>query len=493
MLQILQAAFADQVNAGFTVLILVLAALALVGGRLQDGPLVRLSQQAPATLTAVGVLGTFVGILLGLLDFDVNDISASVPRLLDGMKTAFVTSVVGTGSGIAVKLINEVIGRPAIPTEAQGVEDVITALNGLQAEAVKSRQEMLAGLDRIRVSLTGDAESSLVTQLQRLRTDVTDEIKAGRRENAEQMAAITTEIRTISTTLAENTSKAFIQALEVAIRDFNNQLTEQFGENFKQLNLAVGKLLEWQEAYRQQMIANAEALREGADGIQAVRDGVEAISAQAGAMVQAAADMAALLDGMGKTRAELDARLAAFQGMAAAATTAMPIIQTQLEALTTSFAREVEQATKSATATNEAARQAQVKQTTMLEELGKGYDRLREDAAKVGDDLRAGAAQAGEELRTTLGKVVEEVQRTSAESVRTIGETLRRTVDTEFDRIAKGLEGQIRQVDDAMMKELEKALESMGSNLVSLTGKFVDDYRLITSSLRDAAEGLHRP
>lgn len=408
------------------------------------------------------------------------------------MKTAFVTSVVGTGCGIAVKLINEVIGRPTLPREARGVEDVIAALNGLQAEAAQTRQEVSAGLDRVRVSLTGDAESSLVTQLQRLRTDVTDEIKSSRRANSENMVSITEEIRKISTTLAENTSKAFIEALETAIRDFNKQISEQFGENFKHLNIAVGKLLEWQEAYRNQMIANAAALREGADGIQAARGGLEAITVQASALVRAAEDMASLLDGLSKTRADLDARLTAFKDMAAAATTAMPTIRAQLEELTTSFAREVEQATKRATTITEAALQAQTKQTAMLEEIGKGYERLRDDAAQVGNDLREGAKRAGDDLRTALGKTIEEVQRTSAESIRTVGETLRRTVDTEFDRIAKGLEGQVRQVNDAMTKELDKALEAMGTNLVSLTGKFVDDYRLVTNSLRDAAEVLRR-
>ncbi len=50
--------------------------------------------------------------------------------------------------------------------------------------------------------------------------------------------------------MAENNSKAFIQALEEVIKDFNNKITEQFGDNFKQLNLAVGALLTWQENYK---------------------------------------------------------------------------------------------------------------------------------------------------------------------------------------------------------------------------------------------------
>jgi len=41
--------------------------------------------------------------------------------------------------------------------------------------------------------------------------------------------------------MAENNSKALIEALQEVIRDFNAKINEQFGENFKQLNEAVGK------------------------------------------------------------------------------------------------------------------------------------------------------------------------------------------------------------------------------------------------------------
>ena len=43
-----------------------------------------------------------------------------------------------------------------------------------------------------------------------------------------------------------------IAALKTVIQDFNNNLTEQFGENFKQLNTAVLELVTWQENYKQQ-------------------------------------------------------------------------------------------------------------------------------------------------------------------------------------------------------------------------------------------------
>ncbi|MBE6457530.1 MAG: hypothetical protein E7011_01845 [Alphaproteobacteria bacterium] len=49
----------------------------------------------------LGMLGTFVGILLGLLDFNVKNPGESLPTLLGGLTTAFLTSIVGVGlSGI---------------------------------------------------------------------------------------------------------------------------------------------------------------------------------------------------------------------------------------------------------------------------------------------------------------------------------------------------------------------------------------------------------
>ena len=46
---------------------------------------------APNMLTSLGILGTFVGIVVGLIGFDVNAIDASIGTLLAGLKTAFIT------------------------------------------------------------------------------------------------------------------------------------------------------------------------------------------------------------------------------------------------------------------------------------------------------------------------------------------------------------------------------------------------------------------
>jgi methyl-accepting chemotaxis protein len=55
-------------------------------------------------IVSLGVLGTFVGIAIGLYHFDASDIKTSMPYLLDGLKTAFITSGVGIFFSIIISI-----------------------------------------------------------------------------------------------------------------------------------------------------------------------------------------------------------------------------------------------------------------------------------------------------------------------------------------------------------------------------------------------------
>jgi methyl-accepting chemotaxis protein len=119
-------------------------------------------------IVSLGVLGTFVGIAIGLFHFDVTDIKTSMPLLLDGLKTAFITSGIGIFFSIIISIL-----KP---------------------------------------------------------------IKANKSET--------------------------LEALETVVKDFNQNLTEQFGDNFKQLNESVKSMITWQENYKIQIVKSEESLSE---------------------------------------------------------------------------------------------------------------------------------------------------------------------------------------------------------------------------------------
>lgn len=117
-------------------------------------------------IVSLGVLGTFIGIAMGLYHFDVTDIKTSMPFLLNGLKTAFITSGVGIFFSIIISIYR--------PVQSQ-------------------KSEML-------------------------------------------------------------------NALETVVKDFNKNLTTQFGDNFKQLNESVKAMTVWQNNYKTQIVKSEESL-----------------------------------------------------------------------------------------------------------------------------------------------------------------------------------------------------------------------------------------
>lgn len=69
----------------------------------------------------------------------------------------------------------------------------------------------------------------------------------------QQFDRLNTTLEDFSKRLAEDSTKAIVEALENVVKDFNKNLTEQFGENFKQLNSAVTDLVVWQKQYKDEL------------------------------------------------------------------------------------------------------------------------------------------------------------------------------------------------------------------------------------------------
>jgi len=72
---------------------------------------VRLAEMTPGILTSLGILGTFLGLVLGLSGLNLNAADTSVllaamQKLIGGMSTAFLTSIAGVIASIIFNLLN---------------------------------------------------------------------------------------------------------------------------------------------------------------------------------------------------------------------------------------------------------------------------------------------------------------------------------------------------------------------------------------------------
>jgi DNA anti-recombination protein RmuC len=168
----------------------------------------------PIILTMLGIFGCFLGIAIGLLQFNTENIQASVPSLLNGIKTSFWASIAGIGCALTIKARYQIFGLRRFKPEA-----------AVQGATIDDLARLLQSLHQ---SLAGKEDSTLLSQ-----------VKLLRQETGYGLKAVYSSLENYMEKMADNNSKALIEALKEVIRDFNAKINEQFGDNFKQLNLAV--------------------------------------------------------------------------------------------------------------------------------------------------------------------------------------------------------------------------------------------------------------
>lgn len=217
-----------------------------------------------SVIVSIGVLGTFIGIFLGLWQFDTQNISGSVPKLLEGLKLAFSTSIAGMGISIFLSLIQrkEITGGDdeiSILTEMSTKLNQLTHLENLGKEIsglrAESRDEQIQMRSHIEVGFKKNHQllSEIVTNdsIIQFRNEVHDEQLKARNFFESQFKKTNETLEKAIEILAEGATEEIIKALEKAMIDFNENLKETFGKDFEQLNKAVRKLLDWQENYKE--------------------------------------------------------------------------------------------------------------------------------------------------------------------------------------------------------------------------------------------------
>ncbi|MCX2779246.1 anti-phage ZorAB system protein ZorA [Microbulbifer thermotolerans] len=137
----------------------------------------RLLSATPTFLTAIGVLGTFVGLTLGLADIQVNadkidTLKSGVSTMINGAAVAFMTSVWGVGLSLVLNVIEKLVERsalnkirqlqqkidylyPRIPVERSLVQ--IEAASNETKEALQELHERIG--DRLQEAVSGVGDS----------------------------------------------------------------------------------------------------------------------------------------------------------------------------------------------------------------------------------------------------------------------------------------------------------------------------------------------
>ncbi|MEY8248314.1 MAG: hypothetical protein RPT11_07995 [Bermanella sp.] len=271
----------------------------------------RTAEAAPTILTSIGIFGTFLGVALGLSDFDTEHLQQSVPQLLGGLKTAFWSSIAGLLGALTIKF------RAVMDATHSEDNQAHTAnIDDLNNELIN-----------IYKALAGDEKQTLLQEFSLMRLEQ-------KRQNEDLIMAM----QHYQQEMVEANSKALIDALAVVMRDFNTKIDEQYGDNFKRLNESVGQMLQWQQQYKQQLIELADNQQSIGSAMQDASSAFANMVGHAESFNGISASLGNMLQGLNTQRDVLNQHLSGLAKLVNDAGEGLPKLEERMLFLTTGLA-----------------------------------------------------------------------------------------------------------------------------------------------------------
>ncbi|MDC1084868.1 MotA/TolQ/ExbB proton channel family protein [Pseudomonadales bacterium] len=427
--------------------------------------------EASTILTSLGVTGTFIGILIALQNFDLTEIASSIGQMLDGLKIAFVTSVLGISFSVFFQLFAPAPRRWGAERGQADEDDTDRSVNDLY-QVLKDSLQAHKDLSQ---KIGGENDDSLTGQIQKMRlsqVDFTKDLFVKIDDFAEQMAKGATE--------------QIIEALKNVITDFNNKLTEQFGENFKELNQAVFKLVEWQENYKRQLDELKMAFDLSVKAIERSKVALDEIAISSRSIPEAMDKLNPILETANRQISDLESHLTAFATMRDSAVAAIPEIQDHVKTLiddiasatvnTTNQVEELAGITQSTFATFEqTASTASTQLQTSTQDATNKVVGLATQISEKTAEITESMVTATEDIHSTISTGQQEIQASFIEMTRTI-------TDTQKDGAEK-----LRESLEANIGNLQTQFSEM---LVSITEKQNEAANQLTTSIKEGVDGI---
>lgn len=340
--------------------------------------LINFSSSVPQFLISLGILGTFYGIFLGLIEFNVTKINESILSLIDGLKLAFITSIVGIGSAILLRILKQIVPRKQEEQEEVTAEDIHFQLT----ELIKA--------------INSDSDTSLSSQIQKMRLETND--------NLNNLNKSFTEF---AEKMAESNTKSLIEAIEQVMKDFNTKINEQIGDNFKRLNEGVEKLVVWQDNYKNQMSEMIEQFTTASQGIEAAKNNLTEIANKMENLPKAAEDMKTLIETTQTQINDLDNKMSAFVEMKDKATNVMPDIEKKLTEMSENVSNLVTQMVTNLNASSQNLQENVQKQLQDMQLSSNTFnDFLKEAIKESTDNLNGQIKKLDDAMQEELSRVM---------------------------------------------------------------------------------------
>ncbi len=258
----------------------------------------------PSVFPTIGIFCTFLGVFLGLLNFDTANIQQSIPNLLNGLKLAFIGSMLGI---VGLFIFQKILAVVQKSIDSKNPTDELAALRSVRVELESMRRENIENTKLI-TKIFAEVVSEKVNVPMALLTQQIRELRENTNKNAQNLESafsklhesqknddnkilvelvglrqeqgasskksaentgqiisamssnnelIRNKFDEFSELLKKNNTEALVHVMEAATEQFNAQMKDLINrliqENFQELNNSVKSLNEWQKENKKQI------------------------------------------------------------------------------------------------------------------------------------------------------------------------------------------------------------------------------------------------
>lgn len=368
----------------------------------------------------------------------VSAIDTSMAKLQQGL-SAFtaVTESINKGFETTFNKLDKIIEI----SEKSGNNELSEQFKGFRADYKDDSNKTRELLQEMNTSIS----NNITEQFKNLRTELGDdnkEIISILNSNFEETNRCLNEA---VESLSKGATEEIVKALEQVIREFNEKLTEQFGENFKELNQAVFRLVEWQDNYKSALEQIEQQLQLTIISIQSTDSSLEKIS-------QRNQEIVSIYDKLGET-------IRAYDGQVQDVNTRLKeymSLNEQAKVMLSNIEKEVVDTSKN----------SQKAQEEILENTSK---KLEEHTKNIVGAIVLQLEDTQKSLTEISGKM-QGALTSQSESLAELSNKL-----PEHSAI---LNTRLEKASQDINDQLKRSLENMSSVLVGITGKFAEVYKV---------------
>ena len=310
-----------------------------------------------------------------------------------------------------------------------------------------------------------DFISSIHTKVEEYKNIFSNFMDNSTRENSELILAF----KEFSNYMLEENSKAFIEALNKTIRDFNINLVETFGSNFKQLNEAVAKLLDWQEHYKdtielttenQKTIFNSfRNIETELDNFNQKTKGINTVVSELSLATKEALEQNYRLNDSLEVIAQLD---------------------NQVKELLPNFMKINSNLDDNLKTFNEETNKITKELKEFIDNLSSSLDKSKNQVSKLLEDTIKSFSSIIEKSEENNKEIV----RSTSEKIKSLNEDLDKHIREKITKIDKILKEKIQETDDSLKDNLNDIIKMLGN----ISEKFAEDYEPLANKLREIVQ-----